>query len=143
MLSTDREYHGAQLIVSISATLMPNFLEMARTNVKPRGPVFFTAVPQAYQHQYSGVNSFLPLRSDLQEMHPQEGCDEDLVDNRVFLDPKLCRDPSGLGINSQVDAMFEDACTRGRKKALLLDITLKRVYVAGSIFDKAEEMQRR
>ena len=60
----------------------------------------------------------------------------------MFLDPKLSRDEVSLGINEQVEAIFEHACgTDGGKKALLLDITLTKVYVAGSIFDKAETMQ--
>ena len=42
-----------------------------------------------------------------------------------------------------MEEIFRDACSAdaSKKKALLLDVSLTRVYVAGSIFDKAEVMQ--
>ncbi len=63
----------------------------------------------------------------------------------IFLDPSLSRDAESLGINAQVEHIFRDACaTDGAgKKALLLDITLTRVYVAASIFEKADKMQKK
>ena len=181
---TTSSYHGSQLIINISATLMPVFLEMARTKAKPRGPVFLTSVPEGFRTKYSGVSQFSPLKSADAELHPDDdgntlrdttiggdggdggsGSDGGHGDGGggdgssvvrsappvpdafparpVFLDPSLSRDPDSLGINKQVEAIFQDACrTDGaRKKALLLDITLTRVYVAGSLFDKAEQMQ--
>ena len=78
---TTSSYRGAQLIVNISATLMPVFLEMARTKAQPRGPVFLTSVPKGSRKEYSGVNQFLPLESEDPEMHPDEKGDE-LVESR-------------------------------------------------------------
>ena len=132
-----RCYHGAQMIINISATLMPVFLEMQRTNLQPSGPVFFTSMThgvsgrRALTNTYSGVESFEPLI---------------VSGEHQYLDPNLPRDPNSLGINEQVEAMFEDLCDNRdgeRKKGLLLDITLSRVYADGSIFDKAEECQHR
>jgi hypothetical protein len=139
---TTSSYRGAQLIVNISATLMPVFLEMARTKAQPRGPVFLTSVPKGSRKEYSGVNQFLPLESEDPEMHPDEKGDELMESRPVFLDSALTRKDS-LGINKQVEKIFEDACRNdgGRKKGLVLDISLTRVYAAGSIFEKAEEMQ--
>ena len=141
---TTSSYRGAQLIVNISATLMPVFLEMARTKAQPRGPVFLTSVPKGSRKEYSGVNQFLPLESEDPEMHPDEKGDELMESRPVFLDSALTRKDS-LGINKQVEKIFEDACRNdgGRKKGLVLDISLTRVYAAGSIFEKAEEMQKK
>ena len=135
-------YHGAQLVINISATLMPVFLEMARTRAKPRGPVFLTSVPREFSIEYSGVVNFWPLKSVDPKLHLD--VDAEATDSRpLFLDPSLSRDPDSLGINKQVDHIFEDACSAdgAKKKALLLDISLTKVYVEGSIFDKAEVMQ--
>jgi hypothetical protein len=135
-------YHGAQLVINISATLMPVFLEMARTRAKPRGPVFLTSVPRDFSIKYSGVVNFSPLKSVDPKLHLD--VDAEATDSRpLFLDPSLSRDPDSLGINKQVDHIFEDACSAdgAKKKALLLDISLTKVYVEGSIFDKAEVMQ--
>ena len=139
---TTSSYRGAQLIVNISATLMPVVLEMARTKAQPRGPVFLTAVPKGSRKKYSGVSQLLPLESEDPEMHPDEKGDEVMESRPVFLDSALTRKDS-LGINKQVEKIFEDACRNdgGRKKGLVLDISLTRVYAAGSIFEKAEEMQ--
>ena len=141
---TTHAFRGAQLVVNISATLMPIFLEMARTKSQPRGPVFFTSVPQNYREHYVGVKSFMPLESGERSLHPELDDDDMVQDQRVFLDPKLSRDESSLGINEQVEAIFGHACENGGgKKALLLDITLTKVYAPGSIFDKAEKMQEK
>ena len=100
LIPTTRTYHGAQLVVNISATLMPVFLEMARTKAQPRGPVFLTSVPQGSRDQYSSVNQFKPLKSADRELRPH--LDEDLTAPlEVFLDPTLSRDPDNLGINKQ------------------------------------------
>lgn len=136
---TTSTYHGAQLIINISATLMPVFLEMQRTGGQPRGPVFLTRAPGG---QYSGVPQFMPLRSSSRELHPEIEEGEEIDDDRVFLVDSFARD-ADLGVNDQVSAMFEDALRRdgGRKKALLLDITQAKVYVPTGVFDKAEKMQ--
>jgi len=135
-------YRGAQLIINISATLMPVFLEMARTGARPRGPVFLTSVPPSVSDTYSGVANFFPLKSVNPDLHlDADAAPEDA--RPIFLDPRLSRDPDSLGINQQVEHLFEDACRADstKKKALLLDISLTRVYAAGNIFDKAEQMQ--
>ena len=101
------------MIVNISATLIPTFLEMQRENTQPSGPVFFTNVPSNAYEKYSGVERFQPL--DGPDGQPQ------------YLDPKLPRDPTSLGINDEVNAMFEDVCDdhtadgrRDRQRGLLL-----------------------
>ena len=46
------------------------------------------------------------------------------------------------GWNDQVEAIYKDLCTRtGTKRGLLLDVSLMKVYVEPSIFDKALEAQ--
>jgi hypothetical protein len=105
---TTSSYRGAQLIVNISATLMPVFLEMARTKAQPRGPVFLTAVPKGSRKKYSGVSQLLPLESEDPKMHPDEKGDEVMESRPVFLDSALTRKDS-LGINKQVEKIFEDA----------------------------------
>ena len=91
-----RPYSGAQAIVNISATLMPVFLEMQRTQSRPSGPVFFTSVPSVARTSYSGVESFQPLTDESGQ--PQ------------YLDPKLPRNESSLGIDETVVDMFTDMC---------------------------------
>ena len=83
-----RCYHGAQMIINISATLMPVFLEMQRN--QPSGPVFFTSMTHSWatcvNNTYSGVESF--------ELLIVSG-------EHQYLDPNLPRDPNSLGINSK------------------------------------------
>eukprot|EP00966_Prymnesium_polylepis_P334553 7389924-Prymnesium_polylepis.1 len=98
---TTSSYHGVQLMINISATLMPVFLEMARTMKQPRGPIFLTSVPDTCDEKYSGVDRFQPIVSADSELHPELDDEATNGPREVFLDPSLSRDSDSLGINKQ------------------------------------------
>lgn len=118
-------YFGPSLVMNISATLMPIFLQLVRKDLDLEDGVFFTEVAPSNAQAYAGVKSFKPL--------PKHDGSDDFLDMQTITE-------APVAYNDQVARMFEDACLRsGGKKALLLDVTLSGVYCSTrpTIFSKA------